>query len=128
MENLELLIADSDPDRRNNFSSRLRVQGYQIEQSLEGFQTIHLIEENKYAALILMGNFPDMRGLEILSLARAAKSKEELPIIFISNGKDQEEVLTAFEYGANDIIVYSDKCFASLMEKLKKYVKRKKEK
>ena len=89
-------------------------------------QTIHLLERNKYAALVIFGNLDDMPGLEILSLARISYSKTELPIIFISEGKDQEEVLNAFEFGANDIIVYSDKCFASLLEKLKKYIPSKK--
>ena len=126
MKSSEILLTDGDADRRNNFASRLRVQGHQVELSLEGFQTIHLIERNKYAALVIFGNLDDMPGLEILSLARVSCSKTDLPIVFISEGKDQEEVLNAFEFGANDIIVYSDKCFASLLGKLKKYIPGKK--
>ncbi|PIK15006.1 response regulator [Halobacteriovorax sp. JY17] len=128
MKKTEILMVDGDPDRRNNFALRLRAQGHQVELSLEGFQTIHLLEKNSYAALIIFGNLADMPGLEILSLARISNTKTELPIIFISNGTDQEEVLNAFEYGANDIIVYSEKCFASLIEKLKKYITIKKPK
>ncbi len=128
MKKTEILMVDGDPDRRNNFALRLRTQGHQVELSLEGFQTIHLLEKNSYAALIIFGNLADMPGLEILSLARISNTKTELPIIFISNGTDQEEVLNAFEFGANDIIVYSEKCFASLMEKLKKYITIKKAK
>ncbi|WP_372656147.1 PleD family two-component system response regulator [Halobacteriovorax sp.] len=126
MKDIEILLLDADSDRRNNFASRLRVQGFNIVLSLEGFQTIHLIEKYKYSALIIIGNLQDMPGLEVLSLVRISKPKAELPIIFISTGSDQEEVLNAFELGANDIIVYSEKCFASLVEKLKKYKKVKK--
>lgn len=123
MKDLEILLVDADAERRNNFASRLRVQGHVVELSFEGFQTIHLIERCKYSALIIFGNLEDMPGLEILSLVRIKNTKEDLPIIYISDGKDQDEVLSAFEYGANDIIVYSDKCFGSLVEKLKKYIK-----
>ena len=117
----EILLVDADPDRRNNFASRLRVQGYEVVISFEGFQTIHLLEKNSYSTLIIFGNLNDMPGLEVLSLARITLSKTELPIIFISDGSNQEEVLSAFELGANDIIVYSDKCYPSLIEKLRKH-------
>lgn len=126
MKDIEILLVDADSDRRNNFASRLRVQGFNIVLSLEGFQTIHLIEKHKYSALIIIGNLDDMPGLEVLSLVRITQPKTDLPIIYISTGSDQEEVLNAFEQGANDIIVYSEKCFASLVEKLKKYSKVKK--
>ncbi len=121
MKDIEILLLDADSDRRNNFASRLRVQGFSTVLSFEGFQTIHLIEKCKYSALIIIGNLQDMPGLEVLSLTRISQSKSDLPIIYISTSSDQEEVLNAFELGANDIIVYSDKCFASLVEKLKKY-------
>jgi PleD family two-component response regulator len=116
-----ILLVDGDTNRKNNFASRLRVQGYDVELPNGGFHALHLIEKMEYFSIIIIGNTHDMPGLEILSLIRNHKDKEELPVIFINKTTNQEDVLSAFEYGANDFIVYSPQCFSSVVEKLKKF-------
>lgn len=117
----QLLLIDGDTNRQNNFASRLRVQGYDVELPNGGFHALHLVEKVDYFAVIIIGNTQDMPGLEILSLMRNHKDKEGLPIIYINKTTNQDDVLSAFEYGANDFIVYSPQCFNSVVEKLKKF-------
>jgi PleD family two-component response regulator len=116
-----ILLVDGDTNRKNNFASRLRVQGFDVELSNGGFHSVHLCEKFEYSSVIIIGDSHDMSGLEILSLLRSYKKKEDLPIIFINKTTDQEDVLSAFDNGANDYIVYSPKCFSSIVEKLKKF-------
>ncbi|WP_127718125.1 PleD family two-component system response regulator [Halobacteriovorax sp. HLS] len=123
MNNLILLI-DGDTNRKNNFASRLRVQGYDVELANGGFHSVHLVEKQEYFSVIIMGNTHDMPGLEILSLIRNVKTKDQLPIIFVNKTTNQEDVLACFEFGANDFIVYSPQCFNSIIEKLKKFKKK----
>lgn len=120
---LQILLIDGDSKRRNNFASRLRVQGYDVELATGGFHALHLVEKFNYFCLIILENMHDMPGSEILTLSRVIKEKEELPIIYISKTTDQNEVLSAFENGANDFIVYSPKCYSSIIEKLEKFEK-----
>ncbi len=118
-----ILLIDGDLKRRNDFASRLRVIGYDVELADGGFHAIHLIEKVEYFCLIVLEDMQDMSGNEIITHARTHKEKLDLPIIYISRTTDQGEVLHAFESGANDFIVYSPKCFNSISEKLKKFSK-----
>ena len=120
MSNLILLV-DGDTNRKNNFASRLRVQGFDVELSNGGFHSVHLCENFDYSSVIIIGDSHDMPGLEILNLLRSYKNKEDLPIIFINKTNNQEDVLTAFDFGANDYIVYSPKCYSSIVEKLNRF-------
>lgn len=116
-----ILLIDGDTNRKNNFASRLRVQGFDVELANGGFHSVHLCEKISYSSVIIIGNSHDMSGLEILNLLRTYKPKEELPIIFINKTNNQDDVLAAFDFGANDYIVYSPQCFSSVVEKLKKF-------
>ncbi|MCP4912235.1 MAG: response regulator [Oligoflexia bacterium] len=119
-----ILIADDNITRRNNTSSRLRLQGYETELATGGFHVIHLLEQAKkndfrYRMLMIVQDMEDMAGKEILYLARDIEKKEAMPILFLSQTKDAEEVLNLMQAGANEYLAETDN-FKSTLDKVKK--------
>ena len=111
---------------RNDIASRLRSNGFEVECAMGGFHALSLIEAHPYDVLILIGDMEDMPALEIITLARNVKTKEELPILYSAHNVTQQDIIEAFEFGANDFLAKTDQ-FHLLLEKIKKlqrFVKR----
>ena len=116
------MIIDSKASRRDSLASRFRLQGYAIELSNSGFQALSQIEKDPdYNTIIVLGNSSDMPAFELIGLVRDIRKKDKLQILFVDKKADQEEVLEIFKLGANDYIVYSEKVFGILLEKVEKF-------
>jgi DNA-binding response OmpR family regulator len=119
-----VLIVDHNVQRKNNLSSRLRVQGYNTELAQSGFHAINLIEnasfsERKIVLVILTERMHDMSGVEIMGLLRVMAPKEKLPVLMVVNINDPSEVLNCFEHGASDVVVQGAN-FQRLLKKIQK--------
>ena len=61
-----------------------------------------------------------MSALEVIALVRLSKSKQELPILFISKNSDDKEIYNHVLNGANDYFVQSSN-FNPILERTHKY-------
>jgi PleD family two-component response regulator len=114
----KLLIVDSKASRRDTLASRFRLQGYYVELSNSGFQSLSQIEKFEFDTMILQGNLFDMSAYELIGLTRSVFKKDELQIIYVDKKKSQEEILELFKLGINDFIIHSEKIFGSLLDKI----------
>ncbi len=114
-----ILLVHPLANERNDIASRLRSNNFEVECAIGGFHAISLIEGNSYDAMVIMGDMDDMPAIEVISLSRNAKPREELPILYSVPGVPQKDIIEAFEFGANDYLAKSDQ-FNLLLEKIKK--------
>ena len=114
-----ILLIDRDSRRRNNTSSRLRVQDVETELATGGFHAIHLIENNQYDVVIVVEDMEDMSGEEIMGLIRTQFDGKKLPILYSAETKDEDTILNAIEIGASDFLPLSAN-FNELIKKIEK--------
>jgi len=117
----KIIIVDKKASRRDALASRFRLQGYTIDSSNSGFQTLSFVEKEAYDTLIILDDAQDMGANELICLIRAAISREELQIIFSDKKKDQQQILELLNLGISEYIVYSDKVFGSLVDKIEAF-------
>ncbi len=120
-EDKKLLIVDSKASRRDTLASRFRLQGLYVELSNSGFQALSQIEKFEFDSVVVLGNLMDMSALELIGLSRSVYKKDELQIIFVDKKIEQDEVLNYFKTGINEFIVYNDKIFGSLLDKIEAF-------
>lgn len=120
-EKNRILIVDAKASRRDILASRFRLQGFAIELSNGGFQCLSLVEKSKYDTIIITGNTPDMPAVELISLLRDRNKKEDLQILFVDKRAEEAEVIEYFKLGVSDFIVFNDKVFSALLEKIQKF-------
>ncbi len=120
-EQKKIIIMDNQASRRDTLASRLRLQGFVVELSLGGFQTLSLLEEELFDSLIIIERTPDMPVIEIMSLARSLFDKNELQIIYLDRKPKQDEILEYNEHGLNAFLIWHEKIFATLLEKLESF-------
>jgi two-component system chemotaxis response regulator CheY len=116
----KILVATENSNYRNTLGQKLRLDGYSVEFVSGGFHLLHLIERFEYHLVIVHENMNDMPAQEIVSLIRTTKSKTDLPIIYVSQDKREENICELIFVGANDYLVYTAN-LAPIVDRTKKY-------
>jgi two-component system KDP operon response regulator KdpE len=117
---MKILIVNSDSNEVENISRifRQRRPGWQFTSCGSGAQCLNMINNDTKPDLIILGTeLVDMAGLNLIELVRA---DSDIPVIFISRKKDMNELVKAFDSGANDYIVtpFSEVVFIARSEAL----------
>ncbi|MDD0851525.1 response regulator [Halobacteriovorax sp. GB3] len=116
-----ILIVDPKVQRRDMLASRFRIHGYAVDLANSGFHALSLIENVDYKSVVIIGNPHEMAGIEIASLIRDMIPKSQLQIIMVSHKSHQEDVLEAYKLGVNEYLLYDDKIFRLLFDKIETY-------
>ena len=119
---VKILLADEEVSSRNALSSRLRMQGFEVEAATGGFHTLHLLEKHEYHVLIVNGQLHDMAGIEVCGLAKQTRKNSEIATIYMAKTKDPQEVEEGRKVELNEFML-KDSNFNSLLDKIKRHVK-----
>lgn len=119
----KILIATEAMTFRNNLASKLRIDNFEVEFATSAFHMLHLLEQEKepFHMVIINENMHDMSAIEMIGLVRLAKSKQELPILFISKSNDEEDICELVFTGANEYVVQTAN-FNPILERAHKYL------
>jgi len=101
----KLLVVDDNPQNRDLLLRRLTGSGYRVEVAEDGAQALAKINQAHYDLVLLDQVMPGMSGLDLLRLLRATHSPSELPVIMVSALSNSEDIVDAFDLGANDYVV-----------------------
>ena len=97
--NKSLLLVAEKKQLRDQISQALR-KAYNVKVATGGFHAVHLIEQETFELIVVIGDSQDMAATELITLLRTNFSQRELPILFLG-GKGGTDMLDAIEVGAN---------------------------
>lgn len=102
---MKILICDEDPVVVNIIRFKLQREGLgEVIDASDGREALALIKLNNIKLIITDIKMPFHSGLEIISFVRKAQ-RFKTPILALSAEGLEENVLQAFELGANDYMV-----------------------
>ena len=99
----KLLLAEDDQLLASLLSFRLKKGGYEVKLSRDGKEVKEYLTENTPDIIVSDIMMPYFSGMELIAYVRK-ELKLQIPIIIISSAGNEENVLNAFELGANDFI------------------------
>lgn len=99
--NNRILIVEDESNLRDILCDYFRSKGELPVEAGNGMQALSLIEENEYDAVLLDIMMPQLDGL---SVCRAVRKTNDIPIIFLTALSDEEDKLLGYELGADDYI------------------------
>lgn len=79
-------------------------EGYEIIKSLDGKECLKLLEDTDVDLVITDLYMPYVNGNEVISILRDER-KKTMPILVLSAAGAEDNVLKAFELGADDFMV-----------------------
>src|SRR5687768_7588676 len=98
-----ILIVDDEPDITCALKDLLEHKGYRADVASTGAQSISLVRQRRYAAVLLDIGLPDIDGLSVLSSFQAIDPK--LPVIIITAYTKEEDTVGALNRGAFSYII-----------------------
>lgn len=99
----KILLAEDDELLAALLMRRLEKGGYSVDLSQDGKKVKDYLTENEPDLIICDIMMPYFSGMELIDFVRN-ELKSNVPIIIISSAGNEENVLSAFELGANDFL------------------------
>jgi DNA-binding response OmpR family regulator len=103
IEGKKLLLAEDDNLLASLLRYRLEKGGYEVSLSKDGKEVKKYLAEEIPDIIVSDIMMPYFSGIELIDFVRNELGSKT-PIIIISSAGNEENVLTAFELGANDFI------------------------
>lgn len=98
-----VLIVDDDSEIRNLLREALIIHGYAPVEASNGKEAIKEFNKQRFLAVFLDLNMPEMNGLETMQILR--EIDPDVPIIFITAYGDIPTAVEAIKMGAYDFVV-----------------------
>ena len=99
--NSKILIVEDEANLREVLCDYFRSKGEIPDEASNGLQALTLIEGNDYDAVLLDIMMPMLDGLTV---CRAVRRTNDVPIIFLTALSDEEDKLMGYELGADDYV------------------------
>lgn len=99
--NSKILIVEDEAKLREVLCDYFRSKGELPFEASNGIQALELIGDNEYDAVLLDIMMPELDGL---SVCRAVRRTNDVPIIFLTALSDEDDKLLGYELGADDYI------------------------
>lgn len=102
---LPILVVDDNEDNRDMLSRRLTRRGYQAVVVESGEAALDYIQNHQNIGLVLLDiMMPGIDGIETLKRIRQTYSRNQLPVLMVTAKAQSDDMVKAFELGANDYI------------------------
>jgi DNA-binding response OmpR family regulator len=98
-----VLLADDDQLLASLLNFRLKKGGYEVHHSSNGKEVKEYLKTEMPDIIVSDIMMPYFSGIELIDFVRN-ELKSNTPIIIISSAGNEQNVLSAFELGANDFI------------------------
>ena len=101
MDRPKILLVDDDLQLVSLLRELLESRGYETDVAYDGVEGAEKALQNRYNLIILDLMMPVKDGFEVL---REIRAKLDTPVIILTARDDQKDLVTGFEYGADDYL------------------------
>jgi CheY-like chemotaxis protein len=99
-----VLVADDNPEARRMLDLRVKREGHSVILVENGAQALEVLAEQDIDVILLDIYMPEKDGFEVLSLLKRDPRYSHVPVLMISGGGDQEDLVRCIELGAIDYL------------------------
>ena len=100
-----VLVCDDDALVADLLTHRLEGRGYRVSVAADGREGLERVAEARPDAILLDAMMPVMDGYEVLRRLRADETTASIPIIMLTARKQEGDIVSALELGADDFVV-----------------------
>lgn len=100
----KIFVVEDDVELAEMLTTYFGTQGYQIATSPRGKEALARINKNLPDVVVLDIRLPDIDGYEVCRRLRKNRRTRHLPVIFLTERREREDMLAGLELGAVDYI------------------------
>ncbi len=99
-----VLVCDDDELLLELLHHRLSGKGYVVVSARDGREALEKIRDDPPDAIVLDAMMPLVDGYEVLRQFRAMDGMAEVPVIFLTARKQEQDIVEALSLGASDYL------------------------
>ncbi len=99
---MNVLVVEDDADHLDLLTYALRREGFDVSSAVDGTQAIEKWQATRPDLVLMDTNIPKLNGLEV---CRKIRHEGRTPVIMVTARDEEEDVMRAFRYGADDYVV-----------------------
>ena len=104
-KDFHILIVDDEPINLQVLNNQLSLNNYKVTQAINGEEALKIINSNSPVDLILLDvMMPNLSGYEVCAKVREKYPPQQLPIVMLTAKNQIDDLVTGFQFGANDYI------------------------
>jgi DNA-binding response OmpR family regulator len=100
-----VIVADDDPLICSLLDYKLGQCGFSVVTASDGEQALDLVRDKVPDLLVLDSMMPVLDGTSVLRQIRETHSPVDLPVIMLTARREEIDIISALQLGANDYIV-----------------------
>ena len=120
----KILLVEDDKMLTEMYSLKFAESGYNVMQANSGLSGYELAIKTKPDIIMLDIILPEMDGFSVLKKLKSNKITKNIPVFFLTNLKQEEDVIKGKKEGAVDYLVKADLTPAQVLEKINKFLKK----
>lgn len=101
LRKLRILVVEDGATMRMFYRDVLEAAGYEVEEAVNGIEGVERAMTGNFDLLVVDINMPKMDGYQVMRALRADENLWQLPVISVSSEEKPEDMLRAYEAGAN---------------------------
>ena len=101
---VRVLVCDDDELLLELLHHRLSAKGYAVGLARDGREALESIRAEPPGAIVLDAMMPLVDGYEVLRQFRAMDGMAEVPVIFLTARKQEQDIVEALSLGASDYL------------------------
>ena len=99
-----ILIVEDQPNTAEMLTSYFEAQGYEVTSVAWGKDALSFIERTIPDLVMLDIRLPDIDGYEVCRHMRAHRRTEHVPVIFLTERRERDDILAGLKLGAVDYV------------------------
>jgi DNA-binding response OmpR family regulator len=115
----KILIVEDDRFLRELIARKLKNEGYEVLEAVDGEEGLKKIKEEKPDLILLDLILPGIDGFEVLAKAKEDPNIAQIPVIILSNLGQREEIERGLKLGAIDYLIKAHFTPGEIIEKIK---------
>lgn len=124
----KILIIEDDRFMRKIYANKLRREGFNVIEAIQGEEGWHKIVYEKPDLVLLDLVLPMKNGFEVLADMKRDKTAKKIQVIILSNLSQSPDIQRGLELGADDYLVKTAVSLSEIVEKVKEVLAKKQKK
>ena len=122
MENITVLIIDSDEANRGFLAQLLKDKNYKAMQASSGADGLQIVEDESLNMIIFDTNLPDMQALDLIERLQQNPRISDVPCVVLSSKSNPDEMKACLDAGCAEYYIKSGMVMMTLVDAIPKFL------
>jgi DNA-binding response OmpR family regulator len=114
----KILVVEDDKFLRELITQKLKREGHDVREAVDGEDGVRKIEEEKPEIVLLDLILPGIDGFEVLAKIKENPERKDVPVIILSNLGQRDDVERGLKLGAVDFLIKAHFTPGEIIEKI----------